>query len=293
MNNAKYGGTSLLPELKVIPEGLLKGFVIVHPKWGSFTQEDYLNACKSVDPEEPKEVTEFAAKEGEFDLREYEVVDFKLFDDQNVPAVVLSGRKVKFSQSCIRRMKCGNYVELLVHPVKKQLAIRQADKDDRYAIQWASGEKENQTNRGVACKAFIGTLYGIFGWKEDRKYKLYGRVYHDGKASAAVFTEIGASVYIRKEEYFSESGTEAAGQIASSGKCIRAVTGDLGHNFGTDYYVEKSRRELTELTKEQWLTRIEGQMCAPKDKLNITSYDTLREFIKEQLGDLFEEADEE
>ena len=49
MQNAKYGGTSLLPELKVIPEGLLKGFVIVHPKWGSFTKEDYMNACKSVD----------------------------------------------------------------------------------------------------------------------------------------------------------------------------------------------------------------------------------------------------
>ena len=33
MNNARFGGTSLLPELQVIPDGLLKGFVIVHPKW--------------------------------------------------------------------------------------------------------------------------------------------------------------------------------------------------------------------------------------------------------------------
>lgn len=30
MNNARFGGTSLLPELQVIPDGLLKGFVIVH-----------------------------------------------------------------------------------------------------------------------------------------------------------------------------------------------------------------------------------------------------------------------
>ena len=49
MNNAKFGGTSLLPELQVIPDGLLKGFVIVHPKWGSFTKEDYIAVCKSVD----------------------------------------------------------------------------------------------------------------------------------------------------------------------------------------------------------------------------------------------------
>ena len=49
MNNAKFGGTSLLPELQVIPDGLLKGFVIVHPKWGSFTKDDYIAACRSVD----------------------------------------------------------------------------------------------------------------------------------------------------------------------------------------------------------------------------------------------------
>jgi hypothetical protein len=50
-----------------------------------------------------------------------------------------------------------------------------------------------------------------------------------------------------------------------------------------------SRRDLTYLTKEQWKTRIEGQLCAAGDKLNVTPYEELREFIKEQLGDLFEE----
>ncbi len=291
MNNAKYGGTSLLPKLKVIPEGLLKGFVIVHPKWGSFTKDDYFNASRSVDPEIPEEVTEFSAEKGEFDLRDFEVVDFKLFDDQNVPAVMLSHRGVRFTQSCVRRMKCGNYVELLVHPTKKQIAIRPADKDNRYAIWWASGEKENQMNRWISCRAFIDTLYQIFGWKADRRWKLYGCIYRDGNTSAAIFSEMGASVYIRKEEYFSNAGVEAEGQIASSGKCIRAVTGDLGHSFGIDYYVERSMREMTRLTKDEWQTRIEGKMCTAGDKLNVTPYDDLRKFIKEQLGSLFEEME--
>ena len=293
MNNARYGGTSLLPELKVIPEGLLKGFVIIHPKWGSFTAEDYMDACKSVDPDEPKEVTEVAVEKGDFDLRDYEVVDFKLFDDQYVPAVILGENRIKFSNSCIRQMKCEDKVELLVHPVKKQIAIRPADKDNRYAIQWSRGDKDNKTAKTVSCKAFIGTIFQIFGWKENRRYKLYGRIYRDGKNSAAIFSDLDASVFIRKEEYLSTTGIDASGQLSgSSGNCIRAVTGDLGHTFGTDYYVEKSRRELTNLTKEQWKTRIEGQMCTTKDKLNVTSYDDLRAFIREQLGDLFDGEDE-
>lgn len=52
--------------------------------------------------------------------------------------------------------------------------------------------------------------------------------------------------------------------------------------------MEKSRRELTKLTKEQWQTGIEGRMCATGDKLNVTPYEELRSFIKAQLGELFE-----
>ena len=78
MNNAKFGGTSLLPELQVIPDALLKGFVIVHPKWGSFTKEDYIAACKSVDNVTENE-RHLEVAEGSFDLTDYEVADFKLF----------------------------------------------------------------------------------------------------------------------------------------------------------------------------------------------------------------------
>ena len=290
MNNAKYGGASLLPELKVIPEGLLKGFVIVHPKWGSFTTEDYLNACRSIDPDEPEDDMQISAEEGEFDFRKYQVVDFKLFDDQNVPSVTLGKKAITFSQSCIREMKCGNYVELLVHPVKKQLAIRPADMENRYAIQWARGEKDRQVNRGVGCKAFSKMLSDVFKCADFNRFKIYGHIYRDGKTSVCVYTQYDSCAYISKEKYFSAIGTEVEGQILNgSGKCIKAVTGNMGNALGTDYYIEKSRWELTHLTKEQWQTRIEGQMCATGDKLNVTPYEELRKFIKDQLGDLFEE----
>ena len=74
------------------------------------------------------------------------------------------------------------------------------------------------------------------------------------------------------------------------GKCIRAVAGDFNNNFGPDYYEEKTRRELSELTKEQWHTRIEGQLCATSDKLNVTPYEELRRFIQQELGEQFEEV---
>ncbi len=44
INNAKYGGKSILPELRVIESGVLKGFVTISPKWAGFKAADYLRA---------------------------------------------------------------------------------------------------------------------------------------------------------------------------------------------------------------------------------------------------------
>jgi len=46
--NAKYGGNTYLPKLKVTKEGALRGFVSVNPNWGAFTAEDYKNASLSL-----------------------------------------------------------------------------------------------------------------------------------------------------------------------------------------------------------------------------------------------------
>lgn len=200
MDNAKFGGTSRLPELKVIPEGLLKGYVIIHPRWGSFSENDYMEACRSVWKEDTETEVTVRAEEGSFDFRGYEVVDFKLFDDHQVPAVVFRKDSIQFNLSCIRKMGCDNYIEMLVHPVLKKIAIRPAAKDNRNRIQWASGTNTNRSSRCFACMAYIKTLYQIFGWDPDFKYKLYGVIYHDGSDSACVFSDTnagGAGIFIR------------------------------------------------------------------------------------------------
>lgn len=286
MNNAKFGGTSLLPELRVIPEGLLKGFVVVHPRWGSFSREDYIRACRSVDGDNGGEKV-ITGEAGQFDLRDFEVVDFKLFDDIQIPSVLVQTKYIRFSSSCVRRMACGEYVEFLVHPLKKKLAIRPTTKDNRYGIQWTKGSR--QVPRDIACKAYIDNLFDIFGWRRDYRYRLYGCVYKDGNELACIFSGMDASVYIRKDDYLSAGGVDAKGLLLdSSGKRIRAVTGDLGNRFGRGYYEEWNRDG--HMSEEQWKTRIEARLCEAGERLQITPYSELEAFIRQQLGELFEEV---
>lgn len=293
MHNAKYGGTSLLPELRVIPDGLLKGFVIVHPKWGSFTMQDYLAACQSVWKEEDVEKYIVQAEPGSFDLRKYDVVSIGMFEEQRVPAISLQKDEVKFNMACVKGMACDNYVELLVHPVRKMLAIRPTAKENRCAIQWTSGGKTNREPRSLGCKAFIDTLFQIFEWKPDYKFKLYGCIYRDGKDAACIFTTTDASVYIRKEQILA-SGIEVNGKFLNqSGKRIRALTRSAESQFGPDYYEARTMRDMVKQTREEWQTRIEGQLCATGEKLNVTPYEELRAFIQQELGEIFEEVQPE
>ena len=49
ISNAKYGGNTYLPKLKVNTEGLLSGFVSINPHWGAFTAQDYRRASSSAE----------------------------------------------------------------------------------------------------------------------------------------------------------------------------------------------------------------------------------------------------
>lgn len=288
MHNAKYGGTSLLPELCVIPEGLLKGFVIVHPRWGSFTEQDYMHASESVMPEQETKETIITEEKGAFDLRGYEVADFKLFSDLQVPSVTLHKDGITFGVSGIRDMALKeNYVELLVHPLRKEIAVRPTTKDNRYGIRWADGEGSSRQPHHVAAKAYIGVLYRIFGWEQDNLYKLYGRIYRDGQDAACIFSGTDASVYLKEAAVLTERAEGA--QLNRPGKRVRAIMGDFEQSVGKEYYVEKSLRELENLTQEEWQTMIRGQMFTTGMELQITPYQELKRFIQEETGGLFEE----
>ena len=122
----------------------------------------------------------------------------------------------------------------------------------------------------------------------DYKYKLYGCVYREGEEAACIFSDSDAGVYIRKEAFL--SANEVFGKLLnSSGSRIRAVSGDLGKRFGESYREDRNRTSL--LTQGEWKTRMEARICEPLEKLNITPYEELREFILQELGEeLFKEV---
>ena len=96
IDNAKYGDNRFLPELKVVNQGALSGFVMVHPRWAGFKAKDYFAAVASVQIDEEYEFNpEIELNDGEFDLRNYEIARSQFFNVSGKPFMTISMKSLE------------------------------------------------------------------------------------------------------------------------------------------------------------------------------------------------------
>lgn len=291
IENAKYGNKSLLPDLHVIPEGLLKGFVIVNPRWGGFTKDNYLMASAGADsPEQQPEGASQATLSiaaGAFDMRDFKVVHGSLFHDAQRPVVTASLEGLRFNNASIQRMDSDVYVELLIHPGRKLLAVRPTTKDNRNMVIWAKAAGGKNVNKQIAGTAFMKTMYAVFGWKEAYKYKMSSAILKTDTERVLIFRADDAQILIPagKVGEGADHGEEPGTPNTKSGKTVVGLPIQLASGFGNNYYEELSYEHLANMTRGEWKTRVDGKLVKTGMNLQVTDFDTLKSFITEQLGD--------
>ena len=75
--------------------------------------------------------------------------------------------------------------------------------------------------------------------------------------------------------------------LTISGKRVRAIPEQWIKSFGTQFYLhDKTISELVAQSEPDWKLRSEGQLFETGKKLNVTDFEELRKYIKEQLKDL-------
>ena len=303
INNSKYGGKSFLPELRVIDSGLLKGYVTISPKWAGFKAADYLRASMSVytdkdayygQPVESNPTFEVAA--GDFDLRDFEVTNAALFDSNKRPYVLFQNKKIKFSTDCVRRFGKDNKVELLIHPGLRKFAVRRTAKDSRHFVQWSRPDDGRYYAKEISCAAFGDTLFELLDWGTEYKFKAYGRFLEDEGESVFLFDlsepEIYIQSYLMTGTDSPTSGTGGIFPLSVSGKSIRAVPKKLADRFGSDFYSHRlESASLESQSEEDWKLWLEGQLFETGEKLQVTSFEEMQQFIAEQLAPLKQQGE--
>lgn len=174
ISNAKYGHKGLLPHLRVIESGALKGFVSINLRWAAFTSEDYYEAASSVSPGIKQEPAYVECSPGDFDLRGYEIARASFFQSKEDVLVTFSYSDISFSKSSVTKLNKVTVVELLFDPINKLFAVRPTTKENRNGVTWATVYGNHCKQKDISGSAFLPTLYKILDWKRENKYRIRG-----------------------------------------------------------------------------------------------------------------------
>lgn len=293
LNNARYRNKSFLPELRVIDSGILKGYVTINPRWAGFSIEDYYKASQMAYPEQstsenPPEEIQIEVNKGDFDMRGFEIARSEFFDFYQRPTVTFYGNKISFSTDCVRKYAANNTVELLINPIKKSFAIRATDPSNRHGVCISKVQNKRYVPKPIQSTAFYETLFSIFGWNTDCKYRIIGSLYETDKEVAVIFDTTNSQAFFQKHvlpgQEDTEEGATRIQPFTPSGKLIRAIPAAWTTSFGKDYYLhEQTLAELATQSKEDWQLRIEGQLYETGKRLNVTGFDELKSYISEEL----------
>lgn len=296
ISNAKYGNKGLLPELKVIPEGVLKGFVSINPRWAGFKEDDYINASASVYNGTEQTSASSAPVEvqsGDFDLRGYEIARSQFFDSTDRITVTFSQGDIRFSCPAVRRLE-STLVELLMHPQKRILAVRTAGKECRNAMQWSKKKSGISFPRGISGTAFLPTLYSLLGWKDDCRYRITGIKRGKGNDAILLFNLTELEIFIPNDTVSSlpESDTSVKPFTDSNRRNVRAYPPDWADTFGSNYYSHAQAQELAGFGKGMEPDISHASIIYKDNDIQVTSKDDIERNIEQIMSDMKENTDE-
>ena len=144
-------------EMRVITEGLLSGFIPINCSFGGYDAGHYMGACSTVKPPEHPRKAEVVYIEG------CELARAQEFGTSGVALATLSPKSFRFNKESVNLLSKTEYVELLLHPIERLLAVRKTSANNRNAIPWNAGS--------VSSSAFMPTLYQLCGWCDHWKYR--------------------------------------------------------------------------------------------------------------------------
>lgn len=296
ISNAKYGNKGLLPELKVIPEGVLKGFVSINPRWAGFKEDDYINASASVYNGTEQTSTSSAPVEvqsGDFDLRGYEIARSQFFDSTDRITVTFSQGDIRFSCPAVRKLE-STLVELLMHTQKQILAVRTAGKECRNAMQWSKKKSGISFPRGISGTAFLSTLYSLLGWKDDCRYRITGIKRGKGNDAILLFNLTEPEIFIPNDTVSSlpESDTSVKPFTDSNRRNVRAYPPDWADTFGSNYYSHAQAQELAGFGKGMEPDISHASVIYKDSDIQVTSKDDIERNIEQIMSDMKENTDE-
>lgn len=167
--------------LKVITEGLFRGFIPINIHWAGSELDEYIKLSETVismkhELIKPK-VLYFSG---------CEIVRIQDMSNANKATLRFSPRSITLSTKCLEVIK-SEYIEILFNATEKLIAIRSSDADRPAAVHWARCLDGKYVTVPIGCGAFTKLIYELMGWTELWNTSVIAQIYSKNDQSVLVF----------------------------------------------------------------------------------------------------------
>ena len=161
-----------------------------------------------------------------FEIDRYQVVRREFFAHSNEPTIRFDRCVLRINAACIKRFPRVDYVQILINPDRKILALKPCSPSARDAFLWKRIDNKGKTvPKNVTCRLFYAKLVDLMRWDPNHRYKLLGRIVHANGEYLIVFD-------LTSTEVFERSSDEAGRQSVSRTPMYPAEWKD---QFGVKY----------------------------------------------------------
>lgn len=132
-----------------------------------------------------------------FSYNGYQVVRSEFFSHIFEPSISFNNCKIQFNTACIKKLPTVEYVQFLVNPETKSLAVRPCHEDDKDAFVWCNTKNGKRKPRQITGRLFYAKIVSLMGWNPNHRYKLLGKIIRRADEYLILFDMNATEVYQR------------------------------------------------------------------------------------------------
>jgi hypothetical protein len=142
-------------------------------------------------------VVEDTMQDDAFSYDGYQVVRREFFAHMYEPSITFNNCRVSVNTACLARLPKVDYVQILVNPETKRLAIRPSSENEKDSFLWCSTKGEKRKPKQVICRMFFAKVIQLMGWNPNYRYKLLGKLIPSGSEYLFIFDLTATEIYQR------------------------------------------------------------------------------------------------
>ena len=282
IENRKHHMRGGLPQLYVIDEGIFRGFVPINHHWINDDPAMYYDASNSV-KQTQKAVKIPKRQFSAFDLNGYQVVRNQFLQLRyEGPVLTIASGKITFNKFCVQKYEDIAFIQLLLHPTERQIAIRPSSKKAPHSIKWRVDPDKPVVQKTLSCLHFGAALYRIMNWNPDFTYRIRGTWVKKGGSQIIVFNLFNATPLISMPN---EQSEDKAGK-----KQVQLIPEEWEQEFGAEFYEHKLENDFYYIAPNmEWNSDADGILASGVQAIEPTSSEELQlsiDILMRGMGDV-------